>query len=261
MINDYNKGKKCIVNQEEKKENMCITIFSYLFAFLFIYCGLVYIIELTIPSIALIMAGIILLPQIRKILNRNMYLKVGKYFIFIALFLIYACGVDSSNVQIDSNSINQETIQEEATKSDSSNEPITPAEPTYENGSYSGEFKDSKRDGKGSFIWKDGTKYEGQWIDDKIEGSGKIVFSQGDSYEGNFENNKMSGLGTYTFKNGDKYTGDFKDDCMSGDGTYSFSNGDVYKGSFSDNKFNGKGTYTKNGKNYTGTWKDNKYSK
>ena len=71
----------------------------------------------------------------------------------------------------------------------------------------------------------------------------------------------MSGTGTYTFKNGDKYTGSFKDDCMNGEGTYTFSDGDVYKGSFSDNKFNGKGTYTKNGKSYTGTWTNNKYSK
>ena len=48
---------------------------------------------------------------------------------------------------------------------------------------------------------------------------------------------------------------------MSGEGTYTFANGDTYVGEFFNNKFNGKGTYTKDGNKYTGTWKNNKYTK
>ena len=48
---------------------------------------------------------------------------------------------------------------------------------------------------------------------------------------------------------------------MSGKGTYTFDNGEKYVGDFKNNKFNGKGTYSKNGKVYTGTWKDNQYTK
>ena len=43
--------------------------------------------------------------------------------------------------------------------------------------------------------------------------------------------------------------------------TYTFANGDTYVGEFFNNKFNGKGTYTKDGNKYTGTWKNNKYTK
>lgn len=39
------------------------------------------------------------------------------------------------------------------------------------------------------------------------------------------------------------------------------ANGDTYVGDFEDNKFNGQGTYTKDGKKYTGTWKNNEYQK
>lgn len=72
---------------------------------------------------------------------------------------------------------------------------------------------------------------------------------------------KKSGQGTYKFTNNDTYTGNWKSDKMSGEGTYKFANGDTYVGNFEDNQFSGQGTYTKDGKKYTGTWKNNEYQK
>ena len=266
MRSNYNQGKRNL-DENKSNENIVLTVVSYVFSVFFILSGLVYSKEAAGPSIAIILAGIILLPQVRKLLNGIKYLKIGKYFIFTILFFTFINGIPSndattsnSGVIADNDDV-YETQSEESTNTEASVEPVAPTVPSFENGEYSGEFNDNKREGNGTFTWKDGTKYEGEWKDDKICGKGKITFAEGDSYDGSFENNKMSGTGTYTFKNGDKYTGSFKDDCMNGEGTYTFSDGDVYKGSFSDNKFNGKGTYTKNGKSYTGTWTNNKYSK
>ena len=80
-------------------------------------------------------------------------------------------------------------------------------------------------------------------------------------YQGDFVNGKKSGKGKYTFANGDIYDGEWVEDKMSGQGIYTFANGDKYEGEFVDNKFSGTGTYTKDGKQYTGTWKNNEYIK
>jgi hypothetical protein len=45
----------------------------------------------------------------------------------------------------------------------------------FSNGAvYSGHLKESKRDGKGTQIWADGSKYCGDWKDNAAEGFGKF---------------------------------------------------------------------------------------
>ena len=47
----------------------------------------------------------------------------------------------------------------------------------YGDGSvYSGEFKDNKRHGYGTFTFKDGGRYEGPWINDLKDGDGKYTW-------------------------------------------------------------------------------------
>jgi len=41
---------------------------------------------------------------------------------------------------------------------------------------YEGEWRDGKRNGKGTNTWPDGNKYEGDWKDDKVEGKGILYF-------------------------------------------------------------------------------------
>lgn len=83
---------------------------------------------------------------------------------------------------------------------------------------YKGEYKDNKRHGYGTYIWKDEK-------------------SKGQKYEGYFVKNLMHGKGTMTFSNGDKYVGEFKNDKYHGEGTYYFSNGTVLEGMFENGLF------------------------
>ena len=46
----------------------------------------------------------------------------------------------------------------------------------YDNGErYEGEFKNSKKNGKGIMYYNDGGRYEGDWINKKREGKGNAL--------------------------------------------------------------------------------------
>ena len=129
------------------------------------------------------------------------------------------------------------------------------------NGKYTGSRLNGKKTGTATYVWNNGNVYEGEFKDDLMNGNGKLYIVGKGTYEGKFVNGKKVGKGTYTFTNGDSYTGEWLDDKMEGEGKYTFANGDVYSGNFSNNMFNGYGTYTKDGRQYTGTWKNNSYNK
>ena len=65
---------------------------------------------------------------------------------------------------------------------------------TYANGQvYVGEFRNGKRNGKGSLLYLDGSKYEGQFLDDLEHGEGKVV-SEGIYEKGKKVHNKKMHL-------------------------------------------------------------------
>ncbi len=47
----------------------------------------------------------------------------------------------------------------------------------------SGQFKDDKMHGKGTYNFADGRNYTGHWIDDKKTGHGVFTWPNGDRYE------------------------------------------------------------------------------
>ena len=56
---------------------------------------------------------------------------------------------------------------------------------------YHGQWtKDGHRDGKGTQIWKDGSKYVGYWKNDQAVGKGRLIHADGDVYEGEWFNDK-----------------------------------------------------------------------
>lgn len=61
--------------------------------------------------------------------------------------------------------------------------------------------------GKGTMVWKDGSKYQGDFRRSQMEGMGHKQFSNGDQYTGEWLNDQMNGQGTITKPNGDKITG------------------------------------------------------
>ena len=62
---------------------------------------------------------------------------------------------------------------------------------TFPSGSkYVGDFKDSKRHGKGEVTWADGRKYAGEWKDDRWHGEGTFIYPDGSEYVGEFKDGK-----------------------------------------------------------------------
>ena len=130
---------------------------------------------------------------------------------------------------------------------------------TYDNGEYTGEYKDDKRHGQGTYTWHDGLTYTGEWEDDKVSGQGTKTWPEGDRYVGTFRDYKLDGHGTYTFPDGTKYIGEWKDDRLSGQGTKISPDGDKYTGAFKDYAMEGYGTYTgSDGAKYAGEWKSDR---
>lgn len=93
------------------------------------------------------------------------------------------------------------------------------------------------------------------------ENSANTVNTENGRYHGEFVNGKMQGKGTYEWKDESKYVGEFESNKLNGKGTLIIPGKGSYEGNFKNGKKNGQGIYSKNGKNYIGTWKDNKYSK
>ena len=118
---------------------------------------------------------------------------------------------------------------------------------------YVGEFKNTKRWGKGD-LTTDKIHYEGDFYNNKIHGNGRIKFlREGIEYIGTFKFDKIDGYGTFNWKNGDIYEGQVRSGKMHGYGKYKYKNGQVYEGVFS----NGDKTSDKM-KKYE-AWKNNGY--
>ncbi|MEO8386425.1 MAG: caspase family protein, partial [Betaproteobacteria bacterium] len=109
---------------------------------------------------------------------------------------------------------------------------------------YKGEFRDNKKQGKGTYIWANGNRYEGDFVDDEPSGRGKFTFASGDQYEGEYSKGAFNGKGVFISKNGDKTVGIFVNGQAQGMAVYVFANGDKYEGEMAAGKMSGKGTFT-----------------
>ena len=141
-------------------------------------------------------------------------------------------------------------------------------------GIYKGSFVNSKREGDGTFTWKDGTTYTGMWRKDYINGKGVITAENSEPLEGDFKDGILYtgsfqatnetveydielSLGNIVnsqllFEDGSLYTGSLLGDNLSGKGKYTSSNGTIYDGEIQNGKLvNGKLIYT--GENVHGT--------
>ena len=131
---------------------------------------------------------------------------------------------------------------------------------------YTGEFKDGKKHGKGTFNFLannsfKGDKYVGEFKDDRRNGQGTYTHSFGNGYVGEFKDNNFSGQGTYIYADGGKYVGEFQNNLLNGYGISTFVNGNKYVGNYKGGKLNGQGTFFfADGKKYLGEFKDDKYN-
>ena len=124
---------------------------------------------------------------------------------------------------------------------------------------YTGECKNGKPHGKGTYIWADGTSYDGEWKDGKRHGEGKYTFADG-YYIGKWIEDEQEGDVTFNYKNGNVYEGEWIDGKPHGKGTMNYQSRNVYKGEWVNGMRQGKGTnnYTMIGWIYEGEWKDDK---
>lgn len=95
---------------------------------------------------------------------------------------------------------------------------------------YNGQWKNSKRHGKGKQYWTDGSVYDGYWLNDMANVYGRLIHSDGDAYEGEWHNDKAQGKGLYIHKDGAKYQGDWFEDKQHGFGKENWIDGAFYEG-------------------------------
>ena len=87
---------------------------------------------------------------------------------------------------------------------------------------YTGEFKNNKKEGYGTIIWKDGAKYIGEFKDNQINGYGIIEFPEQKYYQGEVKKGRMEGFGEFFWKDEKKYIGNYKNDKRNGFGVLIF---------------------------------------
>src|SRR3990172_10752982 len=102
-----------------------------------------------------------------------------------------------------------------------------------EGDSYSGEWKNGRKHGFGTYIWVKkselfGAKYIGYFENDKQTGQGGLVLPSGDRYMGEFKDGKIDGKGVWFFIDGSRYIGRFKQGEREGRGTKIWPDGMKY---------------------------------
>ena len=113
----------------------------------------------------------------------------------------------------------------------------------------------------GTQISPSGNIYTGEWKDGKRSGQGTYTWTNGEKYVGEFKENKKNGTGTFTWSYGKRYIGDWKNDQPHGKGTFIYQDGSKYVGGLNKGNRNGRGTLTYgDGTISEGIWKDGKWS-
>ncbi|MDC0163252.1 hypothetical protein OAI48_00185 [Candidatus Pelagibacter sp.] len=135
-------------------------------------------------------------------------------------------------------------------------------EKIFNNGTYKGEFKNSKFHGKGIMHYDNQDIYQGEWEKGFMNGQGTYMWADGHKYEGEWEDDKKHGQGTETWTSGSKYVGEWKDDKEHGQGIYTYAIGENFEGEWKDGEKHGQGTYVfSNGSYQKGEWQNDKIVK
>jgi len=77
------------------------------------------------------------------------------------------------------------------------------------NGSYKGWWLKGKKNGEGTYKWKNGDVYVGEWLNDNRHGQGTYKWMNGSVYRGEWRDDKMHGRGTLTLNSGYVQTGEW----------------------------------------------------
>ncbi|MBT5717532.1 MAG: hypothetical protein HOI70_11525 [Opitutae bacterium] len=128
----------------------------------------------------------------------------------------------------------------------------------FSDGTYKGEIGNKgKKNGKGFYVWHDGSTYEGDYKDDFRHGNGLFNWSNGESYKGDYLDDERTGLGIYRWPDGSFYEGSFLKGKRHGSGVYQSINGVIYDGEWFDDMQHGEGKLTNPNKTLVrGVWRN-----
>jgi len=168
--------------------------------------------------------------------------KKSQFSIFLALFFLFFLPTDNIAQCISGNCSNGKGTY------------------LFKDGSkYIGTFRNFIPHGVGICYFKNGNVYNGNWSLGKKSGQGTYTYKSGNTYEGSFISDKIAGQGKMAYQNGDMYIGSWVDQKYAGKGVYHFADGDRYEGGFLDGYFQGSGKMIrKDGSSYEGNWTKNK---
>ncbi|KAG5187628.1 hypothetical protein JKP88DRAFT_267838 [Tribonema minus] len=124
---------------------------------------------------------------------------------------------------------------------------------------YSGDWRDDRKDGYGVRTWVSGNKYEGDWKGGMRHGKGTLWAAEGGKlrkmYSGDWAFDKRHGTGVNFYKNGERYEGEWAGHQRSGHGKMDYMNGDSYEGQWQQDERCGMGILRlANGDFYDGHW-------
>nr|CUU98553.1 hypothetical transcript [Hymenolepis microstoma] len=127
--------------------------------------------------------------------------------------------------------------------------------------SYTGEWKDDKKHGRGVQMWKkSGLFYEGYWEDGKRCGTGILYAIDKNCqhrkiYSGSWKDNKRHGYGENWYSCDEFYEGEWLEDKRSGWGRQYYKDGSMYEGEWLHDKRWGRGMLRLPNENrYEGEW-------
>lgn len=84
----------------------------------------------------------------------------------------------------------------------------------------------------GVYTWADGSTYSGDWVDGMKQGRGLYLYANGDTYEGGYHRGMKHGYGAASWANGSRYIGHWDSGREHGEGRYMAGDGQCYKGTF-----------------------------
>ncbi|KAJ3373609.1 hypothetical protein GGF31_000452 [Allomyces arbusculus] len=123
---------------------------------------------------------------------------------------------------------------------------------------YRGEFARNRIEGRGRFMWRDGSKYEGDVSNNLRCGNGRIRLASGVVYEGQWVMSMPHGKGKMIYSESPPsfYEGSFLFGQRHGSGQMHYSSGAVYMGQWHEGVRHGRGTmvWPDLGQEYDGEW-------
>ena len=87
----------------------------------------------------------------------------------------------------------------------------------------------------GTLAWPDGATYTGAFRNGKRDGRGRMKFPDAASYDGDFLAGQYHGYGSFTFADGSRFVGEFRDGKRNGQGIEYGADGKILQSGFWEN--------------------------